>query len=71
MNIVVMAGDDIGPEIIAAAMAVVRAADAEFSLGLRFTDIEVGMASHRKHGITMPRCRRRPTLTASSSAPAV
>ena len=50
MNIVVMAGDDIGPEIIAAAMAVVRAADAEFSLGLRFTDIEVGMVSHRKHG---------------------
>ena len=31
MNIVVMAGDDIGPEIIAAAMAVVKAADAEFS----------------------------------------
>ena len=53
MNIVVMAGDDIGPEIIAAAMAVVKAADAEFSLGLRFTDIEVGMASHRKHGITL------------------
>jgi 3-isopropylmalate dehydrogenase len=53
MNIVVMAGDDIGPEIIAAAMAVVKAADAEFSLGLRFTDIEVGMASHRKHGTTL------------------
>ena len=53
MNIVVMAGDDIGPEIIAAAMAVVRAADAEFSLGLRFTDIEVGMVSHRKHGTTL------------------
>ena len=53
MNIVVMAGDDIGPEIIAAAMAVVKAADAEFSLGLRFTDIEVGMVSHRKHGTTL------------------
>lgn len=53
MNLVVMAGDDIGPEIIAAAMAVVKAADAEFSLGLRFTDIEVGMASHRKHGTTL------------------
>ncbi len=53
MNLVVMAGDDIGPEIIAAAMAVVKAADAEFSLGLRFTDIEVGMASHRKNGTTL------------------
>ncbi len=53
MNLVVMAGDDIGPEIIAAAVAVVKAADAEFSLGLRFTDIEVGMASHRRHGTTL------------------
>lgn len=53
MNIVVMAGDDIGPEIVSAAMAVVTAADAEFSLGLRFTDVEVGMASHRKHGTTL------------------
>lgn len=53
MNIVVMAGDDIGPEIVAAAMAVVKAADAEFSLGLRFAEVEVGMASHRKHGTTL------------------
>lgn len=53
MNLVVMAGDDIGPEIVAAAMAVVKAADAEFSLGLRFTEVEVGMASHRKHGTTL------------------
>ena len=53
MNIVVMAGDDIGPEIVAAAMAVLKAADAEFSLGLRYTDIEVGMASHRRHGTTL------------------
>ena len=53
MNIVVMPGDDIGPEIVAAAMAVVRAADAEFALGLRFTEIEVGMASHRRNGTTL------------------
>lgn len=53
MNLVVMAGDDIGPEIVAAAMAVVKAADAEFSLGLRFTEVEVGMASHRRHGTTL------------------
>jgi 3-isopropylmalate dehydrogenase len=53
MNLVVMAGDDIGPEIVAAAMVVVKAADAEFSLGLRFTEVEVGMASHRRHGTTL------------------
>jgi len=53
VNIAVMAGDDIGPEIVAATMAVVQAADAEFSLGLCFTDVEVGMASHRKHGTTL------------------
>jgi 3-isopropylmalate dehydrogenase len=53
MNIAVLAGDDIGPEIVAAALAVVRAADAEFGLGLRFTEVEVGMASHRRHGTTL------------------
>lgn len=53
MNLVVMAGDDIGPEIVAAATAVVKAADAEFSLGLRFTEVEVGMASHRRNGTTL------------------
>ena len=64
MNIVVMAGDDIGPEIIAAAMAVVKAADAEFSLGLRFTDVEVGMASHRKHGTTLTDAALQATIDA-------
>ncbi len=53
MDIVVMAGDDIGPEIVSAAMDVVKAADAGFSLGLRFTEVEVGMASHRKNGTTL------------------
>lgn len=53
MNIVVMAGDDIGPEIVSAAIQVLKAVDTEFSLDLRFTDIEVGMASHRRHGSTL------------------
>ena len=53
MNIVVMPGDDIGPEIVGAALEVLRAADAAHTLGLRFTEIEVGMASHRRNGTTL------------------
>lgn len=53
MNVVVMPGDDIGPEITAAALEVLKAADGVFSLGLRFTEIDVGMASYRKHGVTI------------------
>ena len=48
-----MPGDDIGPEIVGAALEVLRAADAAHSLGLRFTEIEVGMASHRRNGVTL------------------
>jgi len=53
VNIVVMPGDDIGPEIVGAALDVLRAADAAHTLGLRFTEIEVGMASHRRNGTTL------------------
>ncbi|MFN7087687.1 MAG: isocitrate/isopropylmalate dehydrogenase family protein [Burkholderiales bacterium] len=53
MNLVVMPGDDIGPEITAAALLVLKAADAVHGLGLRFTEIDVGMASHRKNGTTL------------------
>jgi len=53
MNIVVMPGDDIGPEITAAARRVLEAANEVYSLGLRLTDIDVGMASHRKNGTTL------------------
>jgi 3-isopropylmalate dehydrogenase len=53
VNLVVMPGDDIGPEIVGAALEVLRAADAAHTLGLRFTEIEVGMASHRRNGVTL------------------
>ncbi len=53
MNVVVMPGDDIGPEIMAAAMAVVKAADQVYGLGLRLNEIDVGMPSFRKHGTTL------------------
>jgi len=54
MNILVLPGDDIGPEITAAAMSVLQRADAIFSLGLNFETREVGMACHRRIGTTLP-----------------
>jgi isocitrate/isopropylmalate dehydrogenase len=53
MRIVVMPGDDIGPEITEASLAALRAADRRFALGLRFDRVEVGMASYRAHGDTL------------------
>ncbi|HUR58460.1 MAG TPA: isocitrate/isopropylmalate family dehydrogenase [Opitutaceae bacterium] len=53
MNIVVMPGDDIGPEISAAAVAVLKAADSVFGLDARLTTVDVGMASYRKNGTTL------------------
>jgi 3-isopropylmalate dehydrogenase len=54
MNIVVLPGDDIGPEITKAALSVVDSANKVFSLGLRFETHEVGMPCHRRTGTTLP-----------------
>ena len=54
MNIVVLPGDDIGPEITQAALSVVDSANTVFSLGLRFETHEVGMAAHGRTGTTLP-----------------
>lgn len=48
-----MPGDDIGPEIVAVALAALSAADDVFGMGLRLTTVEVGMPSYRKHGTTL------------------
>jgi isocitrate/isopropylmalate dehydrogenase len=53
MNIVVMPGDDIGPEITAAARRVLEAANDVYTLDLRMTEVDVGMASHRRNGTTL------------------
>ena len=53
VNIVVMEGDGIGPEITAATLAVVRAADRRFGLGLAFRPVDIGLAGLRKHGTTL------------------
>ena len=54
MNLLVLPGDDIGPEITAAALGVLERANAVYSLGLKLETRDVGMASYRKIGTTMP-----------------
>ena len=54
LRIVVMEGDGIGPEITAATMAVLRAADDIFKLGLSFTRVAIGLAALRAQGTTLP-----------------
>src|SRR5512132_1321844 len=54
VRILVMEGDGIGPEITAATMAVVRAADDLFKLGLSFAPVSIGLAALRAHGTTLP-----------------
>jgi len=53
MRIVVMPGDDIGPEINAASLLALDAVNRKFALGLEVETVEVGMASYRRHGDTL------------------
>ena len=53
MRIVVMPGDDIGPEITAASLVALDALNRKFALGLELQTVEVGMASYRRHGDTL------------------
>ena len=54
IDILVLEGDGIGPEITAATLAVLRAADAKFGLRLAFETAAVGWAAHRADGTTFP-----------------
>jgi 3-isopropylmalate dehydrogenase len=54
IDILVLEGDGIGPEIMAATLAVLRAADAKFGLHLAFEAAAVGWTAHRAEGITFP-----------------
>ena len=49
-----MEGDGIGPEITAATMAVLRAAERGFGLALAFEPVTIGLAALRLHGTTLP-----------------
>jgi len=54
LHILVLEGDGIGPEITAATLAVLRAADAKFSLGLAFEKADIGWTAHHAEGTTFP-----------------
>ena len=54
MKILVLHGDGIGPEIVAAAEAVVRAADRRFNLGLELDHGELGLHCYETRGTTFP-----------------
>jgi 3-isopropylmalate dehydrogenase len=53
-QLLVLEGDGIGPEICAATLKVLRAADRRFELGLKFTQATVGFGALRAHGTTCP-----------------
>ena len=54
LNILVLEGDGIGPEITAATLGVLRAADAKFGLGFNFSKADVGWTAHKATGTTFP-----------------
>jgi isocitrate/isopropylmalate dehydrogenase len=53
VRIVVMEGDGIGPEITAATLNVLAAADRAFALALSFTPVTIGFAALRSEGKTL------------------
>ena len=64
MNILVLPGDGIGPEITAATMRVVERANAAFGLGLAFAYAEIGLAALERTGTTLPE----PVMAAARAA---
>jgi isocitrate/isopropylmalate dehydrogenase len=54
LRLLVLEGDGIGPEIVAATLSVLRAADAKFGLQLAVDSAAIGWAAHRSTGTTLP-----------------
>ena len=54
MKILVLKGDGIGPEIVAAAETVVKAANRRFNLGLELDYAPIGLESLKSQGNTFP-----------------
>ena len=54
LRIAVLPGDGIGPEITAAAVAVLERLDKALGLGLRLETHPVGVAALERHGTTLP-----------------
>lgn len=55
INLLVLAGDGIGPEITQATVDVLRHVDGLFGLGLAFTFCDIGFTSLKAEGTTFPR----------------
>jgi isocitrate/isopropylmalate dehydrogenase len=55
MKILVLPGDGIGPEITAATLRVLAAADRTLSLGLAIEQADIGLTALRWHGTTLPK----------------
>lgn len=53
MKLLVLPGDGIGPEIVDAAIGVLKAADAKFDLGFSYDYDDIGFAALEKHGTTL------------------
>ena len=54
IHLAVLPGDGIGPEITAATLSVLRAADRAFGLDLACEEVQVGFAALKAHGSTLP-----------------
>lgn len=54
MQILVLPGDGIGPEITAATLAVLTAADETLGLGLSFEHMDIGLKALKEQGTTLP-----------------
>jgi len=54
MKLLVLPGDGIGPEITDATLTVLKAADRLFKLNLSFEEQQIGLATLKTHGTTMP-----------------
>jgi 3-isopropylmalate dehydrogenase len=54
MDILVLPGDCIGPEITAATVTCVKAANRRFNLGLDLAARDIGLAALASHGISLP-----------------
>jgi isocitrate/isopropylmalate dehydrogenase len=52
MDILIIPGDGIGPEITAATTEALHALDRRFALGLHLREAEAGLASLERHGTT-------------------
>src|SRR5512140_3885757 len=53
MHLLILPGDGIGPEITAATVGVLKAADARFGLGLKFEEAPIGFAGLKARNHTI------------------